>query len=193
MLGWQEVGEEIAGGIDYNTDLFEAATIERLVASYERVLQAVVADAEQRVSEIELLSEAERQQFIDGWNETARRVPRAESTLSELFEEQVERTPEAVALVFEDRQLSYARVERAAPTNWRTTCASGCRARGAGRRSVWSARWRWWWHCWAMLKAGGAYVPLDPAIRWNGWLHACRCAPAVCVDAGLLAPLPLGR
>ena len=54
----------IVGGVSYNRDLYEAETIGRLVASYERVLQAVVADAEQRVLEIELLSEAERRQII---------------------------------------------------------------------------------------------------------------------------------
>ena len=64
----------VAGGINYNRDLYEAETIGRLVASYERVLQAVVADAEQRVFEIDLLSEAERRQIIEGWNETAQRV-----------------------------------------------------------------------------------------------------------------------
>ena len=52
--------------MEYNRDLFEAATIARMVDSYERVLQAVVADAEQRVLEIELLSEAERQQIVEG-------------------------------------------------------------------------------------------------------------------------------
>jgi len=55
MLGLEEVGETVAGGFNYNRDLYEPETIERLVASYERVLQAVVADAEQRVFEIELL------------------------------------------------------------------------------------------------------------------------------------------
>ena len=76
-------------------------TIERLMASYERVLQTVVTDAEQRVLEIELLSEAERRQIIEGWNETAAAYPR-ELSLSELFEAQAARTPEAVALLFED-------------------------------------------------------------------------------------------
>jgi non-ribosomal peptide synthetase component F len=58
-LALQERGDVIVGGLEYNRDLYEAATIGRLVASYERVLQAVVADAEQRVLEIELLSEVE--------------------------------------------------------------------------------------------------------------------------------------
>ena len=61
----------IAGSINYNRDLYEAETIGRLVESYERVLQAVVADAEQRAWEIDLLSDAERRQIIEGWNETA--------------------------------------------------------------------------------------------------------------------------
>ena len=76
------------------------------MASYERVLQAVVADAAQGVFEIDLLSEAERRQLIEEWNETAAAYPR-ELTLSELFEAQAARTQEAVALLFEDTALSY--------------------------------------------------------------------------------------
>jgi non-ribosomal peptide synthetase component F len=85
MLGLQEVDGIVAGGFNYNRDLYEAETIERLAASYERVLHAVVADAEQRVFEIELLSEAERRQIIESWNETEVEYARP-STLSELFE-----------------------------------------------------------------------------------------------------------
>ena len=84
--------------LDYNRDLYEAETIGRLVESYERVLQAVVADPEQRVLEIDLLSEAERQQIVEGWNETRREYSGAQ-TLHQLFEEQAQRSEEAVAVV----------------------------------------------------------------------------------------------
>ena len=86
-LALQERGGVIVGGLEYNRDLFEAASIGRLMESYERVLQAVVADAEQRVMELELLSEAERQQLIAGWNET-RRESTAVLALPRLFQAQ---------------------------------------------------------------------------------------------------------
>jgi non-ribosomal peptide synthetase component F len=72
MLILGERGDAIVGGLNYNRDLYEAATIGRMMESYERVLQAVVADAEQRVLQIELLSAAERRQIVAGWNETRR-------------------------------------------------------------------------------------------------------------------------
>jgi acyl carrier protein len=99
-LGFEERNGMIVGGVDYNLDLFEAETIGRLVTSYERILQAVVADAEQRVLEIELLSAEERQQIVEGWNET-RREYRGAVTLQQLFEEQAQRSGEVVATVFE--------------------------------------------------------------------------------------------
>ncbi|HET9394578.1 MAG TPA: condensation domain-containing protein, partial [Nitrospiraceae bacterium] len=68
----EEADGVITGAMEYNRDLFEVVTIKRLVESYQRVLQAVVTDAEQRVLEIELLSETERQQIVAGWNETRR-------------------------------------------------------------------------------------------------------------------------
>src|SRR6185295_18719565 len=86
-LGMQELGDMVVGSISYNRDLYEAETIERLAASYERVLQTVVTDAEQRVLEIDLLSEAERRQLIEGWNESQLEYAPA-LTLSELFEAQ---------------------------------------------------------------------------------------------------------
>ena len=159
-LGIQELGEMVVGGISYNRDLYEAPTIKRLVASYERVLQAVVTDAEQRAWEIDLLSEAEQRQLIEGWNETAAAYPRA--TLSELFEAQVTRTPEAVALLFEDTVLSYRELnERANQLARYLQCAGVGPEMLVGilmDRSVEMVV-----AVLGILKAGGAYVPLDPS------------------------------
>jgi non-ribosomal peptide synthetase component F len=125
------------------------------------VLQAVVADAEQRVFEIELLSEAERQQIIEGWNETAAVYPR-ELMVSELFEAQAARTPEAFALRFEDTVLSYRELNERA-----NQLARYLQRHGVGpevlvgilmQRSVEMIV-----AVLGILKAGGAYVPLDPS------------------------------
>ena len=161
MLGFAEAGEVVAGGINYNRDLYEAETIERLMASYERVLQAVVTDAEQRVFELDLLSETERRQIIEGWNETQREYAPA-LTLSELFEAQAARAPEAVALRFEHTTLSYRELNERA-----NQLAHYLQARGVGPevlvgilmdRSIEMIV-----AVLGILKAGGAYVPLDPS------------------------------
>jgi amino acid adenylation domain-containing protein len=159
-LALQEQGGVIVGGVSYNRDLYEAETIGRLVESYERVLRAVVADPEQRVLEIELLSEAQRRQIIEGWNETAAAYPR-ELTLSELFEAQAARTPEAIALLFEATSLSYRELNERA-----NQLARYLQRKGVGpealvgilmNRSVEMIV-----GVLSILKAGGAYVPLDP-------------------------------
>src|ERR1700733_10874935 len=98
--------EGLRGSLEYATDLFEAATMKRFVEQYERVLSAVAANPEQKVGEIEILSAEERTQLLYGWNQTSHAV--AESTLPELFEAQVIKTPEATAVVYEDQSLTYA-------------------------------------------------------------------------------------
>src|SRR6185503_7589499 len=150
-----------AGGFNYNRDLYEPETIERLVASYERVLQVVVADAEQRVFEIELLSENERRQIIHGWNVTAAAYPR-ELLLSELFETQAACTPEAVALRFEDTAYTYRelneRSNQLAHYLQRSGVSPDVLVGILMRRSVEMIL-----AVLGILKAGGAYVPLDPS------------------------------
>ena len=107
----QGCGRAIEGALEYASDLFDRASIERMSAQLLRLLEAMVADDQQRISTLKLLSQAERQQLLVGFNQTYRPYP-SEQCIHELFEEQVARTPEAVAVVFEDRQLSYARAQR---------------------------------------------------------------------------------
>ena len=160
MLGLQEIGGRVVGGFNYDRDLYEAETIGRLAASYERMLQAVVADAEQRVFEIQLLNEAERWQLIKSWNETEVEYPRA-LTVSALFEAQAARTPAAVALRFEDTALSYAelngRANQLARYLQRTGVGPDVLVGVLMDRSVELVV-----ALLGILKAGGAYVPLDP-------------------------------
>jgi non-ribosomal peptide synthetase component F len=161
LLGLEEIGEVVVGNINYNCDLYEAATIDRLVASYERVLQAVVADAEQRVLEIELLSAAERQQIVAGWNETRREYGDA-VTLPQLFAAQAARRGEAVAVVFGGEQLTYAELDRRSNQLAHHLLSLGvtpdtlvavCLERSL---ELFVALL-------AILKAGAAYLPLDPS------------------------------
>ena len=101
-----ETAEGLRGPFVYNTDLFDAATIERMAGHYQRMLEGIVANPDQRLSELPLLTEAERHKLLVEWNNTGTDYPR-DKCIHELFEEQVEKTPDAIAVVFEDQQLTY--------------------------------------------------------------------------------------
>jgi amino acid adenylation domain-containing protein len=153
--------EELRGTIVYCRDLFEAETIERTIGHYTNVLRGIVESNEKPISELSLLSEAEREQIVVEWNRTG--TPCLDDRgLHELFERQVERAPEFVVLSHEDQQLTYAELNARA-----NRLARYLRRRGVGPESLVGI-------CvernlemvvglLGILKAGGAYVPLDPA------------------------------
>ena len=97
---------KLIGFFEYNTDLFEPSTIERMIGHFETLLEGIVADPEQPISTLPLLTEAERHQLLVEWNDTTADYPK-DSCIHELFEAQVERTPEAIAVQFEGKQLTY--------------------------------------------------------------------------------------
>lgn len=153
-------GEVITGRIEYNTDLFNPDTIERMLGHFRNLLEGIVANPEQRISELPLLTEAERHQLLIEWNDTATDY-RKDKCIHQLFEEQVERTPEAVAVVFEDQQLTYGEFNTRA-----NQLAHFLSKQGVGpetlvgiymERSLEMAV-----GLLGILKAGGVYVPLDP-------------------------------
>ncbi|HEY7767045.1 amino acid adenylation domain-containing protein, partial [Longimicrobium sp.] len=150
----------LRGALNYSTDLFERGTIIRMIGHLERVLEQVAADADVRLSRLDLLGEAERARVVEEWNRTEAEYPR-DVCVHELFEAQVERTPHAVALVYEDQEVAYAALNARA-----NRLAHHLRALGVGPEAQVAL-------CverglemvaavLAVLKAGGAYVPLDP-------------------------------
>src|SRR5262249_46681836 len=106
-LGMTELPEGFHGAFEYNTDLFKETTIQRMTEHFQRLLEAVVADPSQRLSELPLLSARERQQLLVEWNHTEANFPHT-LCIHEWFERQVMQTPDALALVDDDHQLSYA-------------------------------------------------------------------------------------
>ena len=96
----------LRGTVVYSTCLFDPSTIGRLVGHYLTLLAGIVADPDRHLSELPWLTEPERQQLLVSWNDTAVEYPR-DRCVQELFEEQVARTPDAVAVSFADQQLSY--------------------------------------------------------------------------------------
>src|SRR5262249_51476817 len=98
--------DHLAGRIEYNTDLFDEDRIGRMIGHYQVLLEAVANNPELRLSELPLLTAGEEAQILVEWNATATAYPR-DLCLHQLFEQQATRTPDAVACVFEQDQLSY--------------------------------------------------------------------------------------
>src|SRR5262249_51940837 len=120
-LSLWEAGERIVGGLEYATALYERATAERYLEYLRALLQAMASDDRQEIGRLELLPERERRQVLYEWNATRAEYPaarsraagsRGERRVHELFEEQVRERPESVAVVFEERVLSYGELNR---------------------------------------------------------------------------------
>ncbi|HYH81021.1 MAG TPA: amino acid adenylation domain-containing protein, partial [Longimicrobium sp.] len=185
-LTLREAGARIAGGVEYATALFERATVERYLGYVRRVLEAMVEDERQAVDRLPLLSRAERRQVVEGWNATEAEYP-SRSCVHELFEAQVERTPGAVAVVHEDRSLTYGELNARA-----NRLAHHLRALGVGpdvRVGICVERGpEMVAAVLAVLKAGGAYVPLDPSYPVDRLAYMLAdSAPAVVLTQGAVA------
>lgn len=101
-----ETDNGLSGMIEYSADLFERHTLRRMATHYRNLLASVAANPERRISELSVLSADEERQILVDWNQTAASYPKG-VTLHQLFEEQVARTPDKVAVVFEQRRLTY--------------------------------------------------------------------------------------
>ena len=155
-----ESAQGMSGVLEYNTDLFDRGTMERMARHWERLLEGVVKEAGMRIGELEILSKEERRQILEEWNGSVVEYPK-EKCVHELFEEQAGRTPDAIALVFEGQQLTYGELN-----NRSNQLAWHLRRMGVGpevlvgicmERSLEMVI-----GLLGILKAGGAYVPLDP-------------------------------
>jgi myxalamid-type nonribosomal peptide synthetase MxaA len=160
ILDIQETDSELIGMFEYNTDLFDGATINRMAEHFRRLLSSIVDNPEQQISELPLLTEVEQHQLIVEWNETQVEYPQ-NLCFHQLFEAQVEETPDAVAVVFQDEQLTYGELNQRAnqlahflqelgvkPEVKVGICLERSLEVIIGILGI--------------LKAGGAYLPLDP-------------------------------
>ncbi|MEA5624654.1 non-ribosomal peptide synthetase, partial [Nostoc sp. UHCC 0251] len=151
---------ELVSTWEYNTDLFDAATIERMAGHFVTLLEGIVANPEERISQLPLLTEVEQHQLLIEWNSTQVDYP-VDKCIHQLFEEQVAHTPDAVAVVFEDQQLTYQQLNCRAnqlayylqslgvkPDTLVGICVERSLEMVVGLLGI--------------LKAGGAYLPLDP-------------------------------
>jgi myxalamid-type nonribosomal peptide synthetase MxaA len=150
----------LIGVLEYNTDLFSRATMARFAEHYLTVLQAIAQQPQMRWSELPLLTDSEQQQMLVAWNATAAPLQQY-GNLAELFEQQVIKTPNALAVAFEDQCLTYAELNGKANQLARFLQQHGivadslvglCVERGLNMMIAMLG----------ILKAGGAYLPLDP-------------------------------
>ncbi len=160
-LDISETREGIHCRVEYNTDLFDDTTIFRMMGHFQTLLEGIVMDCEQRISQLPLLTQMERYQLLGEWNDTQAEYPR-NLCIHQLFEAQVEKTPDAVAVVFDNEQLTYRELNQRAnqlarylqqlgvqPDVLVGICVERSLEMVVGLLGI--------------LKAGGAYVPLDPA------------------------------
>ena len=163
---WTDAGEPagVGGEVEFRTDIFDAASIETLIERLRRVLVALTADPMRRLSAIEWLDPAEHAQ-LDEWGnrEVLTRSVTTSVSVPALFAAQVARTPEAVALTFEGRSMTYRELDEAA-----NRLAHLLAARGAGPGELvallFSRSAEAIVSILAILKTGAAYVPIDPAL-----------------------------
>ena len=158
LFVWEET-DRLTVRMEYSTDLFEADTIQRMAGHLLTLLEAIVANPDQRIAELSLLAPAEKQ-LLDEWNRTELDYPR-DTCLHQLFERQAEQTPDKVAVVFENEQLTYRQLNQRA-----NQLAHHLQTLGVGAETpVGLSMARSTDMVVALLgilKAGGTYIPMDP-------------------------------
>jgi amino acid adenylation domain-containing protein len=187
---WVAVLSELSLEIVYDSHRFDSATITRMLGHLQTLLEGIVANPEQRLEDLSLLTEAEQHQLLMEWNGTQTEYPH-EKCIHQLFEAQVERTPDAVAVVFEDEQLTYRELNQRAnqlaqrlqqlgvkPDVLVGICVERSLEMVVGLLGI--------------LKAGGAYVPLDPAYPQERLAFILEDAfvPVLLTQEKLVAALP---
>jgi amino acid adenylation domain-containing protein len=181
--------EGLLAHFEYSTDLFDAATIERMVGHWQTLLDGIIANPDQRLSELPLLTEAESRQLLREWNATETEYPK--QCVHQIFENQAERVPDEVALIFDEQQMTYRELNQRA-----NQLAHRLQRLGVGTEVLVAL-------CMdrslemvvsllAILKAGGAYVPLDPSYPTErlAFMLEDTQAPVILTQQHFVASLP---
>jgi amino acid adenylation domain-containing protein len=159
-LSMTETEMGLKGTIKYKTDLFDTATINRILGHWQTLLAAIALNSEQKIGELPLLTPAERQQILVDWNQTQVEYPQ-DRCLHQLVEAQAKKTPEAIAVIFREQKLTYrelnARADQLARYLQKFGVKPEVKVGICVERSLELVI-----AILGVLKAGGAYVPLDP-------------------------------
>ncbi|MEG3908710.1 amino acid adenylation domain-containing protein [Microcoleus sp. w2-18bC1] len=160
-LSLQKTKQGLTGAFEYSTDLFDTATIARMIEHWQTLLAGILANPEQRLSDLPILTAIEQSKLLVEWNQTQQDYPQ-NLCIHQLFEVQVEQTPDAVAVIFKEEHLTYRELNAKAnqlahhlqalgvkPETLVGICVERSLEMIVGLLGI--------------LKAGGAYVPIDPA------------------------------
>ncbi|WP_414620780.1 non-ribosomal peptide synthetase [Calothrix sp. CCY 0018] len=161
FLSMSESEAGLTGCLEYNTDIFDSTTITQFINNFQTLLENIVVNPQQRLSELSLLTASEQEQLLFKLNQTSADYPQ-DATLHQLFEQQVEQTPDSLALINESEQLTYRQLnhkvnqlvhylQKQGVTT--ETLVALCLERSIDMVVG----------ILAILKAGGAYIPLDPS------------------------------
>lgn len=161
-LYMRETGQELTGSLAYNTDLFESASIARMIACFQTLVKSVATDADQQISKLELLAATQRRQLITEYNQTDEAYL-CDRFIHQLFEAEAEVSPDALALVYENQNLTYGELNKKAnqlahylksmgigPEVPVGICMEPCIDTIIGMLGI--------------IKSGGAYVPIDTSF-----------------------------
>ncbi|MCQ3938431.1 MAG: non-ribosomal peptide synthetase [Chloroflexi bacterium] len=185
-----ETEDGLAAALQFNTDLFDAATIEQMLGHFHSLLREIATDPHKPVSAYSLLNDAERRRLLVEWNQTQAEYPR-DLCVHELIREQAKRTPDAIALQFGEQTLTYKELDKRS-----TRAAKVLASRGVKpgtlvglfvNRSLEMVVAQL-----GALKAGGAYLPLDPSFPAErlAFMLADSGASILLTQSALLGKLP---
>jgi amino acid adenylation domain-containing protein len=182
--------DSLAAHLTYSTDLFDASTMVRMAGHFEKLLGGIVSNPDQQVSKLPLLTDAETHQLVVEWNRTQMEYAR-DLGVHQLFESQAARTPNATAVVFDGKSLTYAELDRRSNQLARHLILLGAKTDGliaiCLERSLDMLV-----GLLGILKAGSAYVPLDPAYPPDriAFMLENSEAPLLVTQASLKQHLP---
>jgi non-ribosomal peptide synthetase component F len=151
---------QLEGRVNYKTDLFNRDRIERMVEHFQTLLEGIVNNPQEKITHLPLLTEAKKQQILIDWNKTEAEYPK-DKCLHQLFEEQVIKTPDNIALVFEEQRLTYQELNEKANQLAHYLRKLGVKAETLVGICI-ERSLEMIIGILGILKAGGAYVPLDP-------------------------------
>ena len=192
-LTFADSERELKGAFEYNTDLFSTVTISRMQGQFKTLLSGIVANPEKRISELSLLTPDEQCQLLNEWNDTQTDYPK-NICIHQLFEAQVRRSPNAIAVIFDQEQITYRALNERA-----NQLAHYLIKLGVGTESLVGI-------CierslemivgiFGILKAGAAYVPLDPVYpkEYLELIVSDAQLPVILTQRSLIDSLPVHK
>lgn len=185
-----DAGEVLSLTLRYQSDLFRRETVERLLRSFERLLRHMIEEPDATIAGLEILPEEERRRLVVDWNQTQATYPQ-DVLLHQPFEDQAARTPEAVAVEFEDQTLTYAQLNARANQMAHYLIAAGIQP-GTMVGICMERSLEMVIAIYGTLKAGAAYVPIEPTYPANriAWMVEDSQVPLLLVQEAGLDTLP---